>query len=64
MKASPDKIKSTVHTVAVISDLVGAVVTGIAGNDISNHLNKSPITRKLVGKAAVAHVLNKHKVAH
>lgn len=62
MKASSEKIRDTVHTVAVVSDLVSAVVMKIAGNDVSNQLNNSPITRSLVSDLAVAEIRAQLKV--
>lgn len=62
MKASSEKIRDTVHTVAVASDLVSAVVMKIAGNDVSNQLNNSPITRSLVSDLAVSEIRAQLKV--
>lgn len=63
MTASIEQTRSTVHTVAVAAELVGAVITKIAGNDISNRLNDSPLTRALVSNVATSHILSTLKVA-
>ncbi len=63
MSISSEKIRNTVHTTAVASELVAAVVMNIAGNDISNQLNNSPVTRKLVSQMAVSQIRSNLKVS-
>lgn len=46
----------TAVTVANVIELVSAVVHEVAGNEISNQLNNSPLTREAVGQLVMARI--------
>lgn len=51
----------TAVTVGNLIDLVFAVVHEIAGNDISNQLNGTPLTREGVGQLVLAEINSNFK---
>lgn len=54
MQTSPQKMRSTVYAVGLGAELVARTVIEIAGNDISDSINKTPVTPAIIGQIAAA----------